>query len=175
MAAITEFTRYDLNRSRARSMMRFRNAVGFLYPVGTLLKASDGATVHIVDYANRLRYFTTGEQFLGMGFKWEDINIVDRSILNEYGPEGVDPADNLGNGCWGTAITDSDPLVLEGPEVSDGITNLPAAQTTSLSEIGGEVMKAPAAGGTDYMALLKKYGIFAGLGLFGLYLLLRKK
>jgi hypothetical protein len=103
MAAIVANTRYD-----------YRNAVpGIPYDTGTLLKAADGATVHIVDANYKLRAFKTAEDFLGMGFKWDDIISVDRSILRMYGPELTEGG--VGTGSWGTFISAAEPLVLDVP------------------------------------------------------------
>jgi hypothetical protein len=82
------------------------------YAPGTLLLEENGGragTVYVVDYQSKLRWFKTGDQFLGLGFKWDDIIRVPESVLLAYGAD----ADNKNV----RVISDSDPLLLVAPAV----------------------------------------------------------
>jgi hypothetical protein len=99
------------------------------YPAGTLLVEESGGragTVYVVDYQGKLRWFKTGEQFLGLGFKWEDIIKVPESVLIAYGAD----ADNKNV----RVISDSDPLLLVAPKTKT------VDKTTKLIVFGASIL-----------------------------------
>jgi hypothetical protein len=168
MAAIVFKTRYD-----------YRHASGDLpYGPGTLLKLVDGATVHIVDANYQLRTFTTGSQFESMGFQWGDIISVDRDVLNAYGLEMSNPGESVGNGSWGTPITESNPLVLQtaaGEPATDIVNNETAGSSDGISNSGQAAIVSPSKSASTGLSNKIKYGGIAVLTLLGLYFLFRKQ
>jgi len=113
----------------------YRAATGSLiYKPGTLLLKEGNQTVHVVDYRNKLRTFSSMEQFIALGFKNENVIRVPKEVMDQYGTEGIDPADGLGNGQWGTKITADDPYIPAGP------ASMAAPNNTKMYLIAGAVI-----------------------------------
>lgn len=112
MPVIVTGTRYDYNKIGS-----YRKATGDLpYPAGTLLQAEDGNTCHVVDAYNKLRWIPDSATFESLGFDWNKIIRVPRSVMDLYASPEEITSPNVAWTKWGTKITDADPLILTSPD-----------------------------------------------------------
>jgi hypothetical protein len=155
MAALMFNTRYA---------SKYRNADPG-YPVGTLMKLADIATVYVLDYRKKLRWFKTGDDFLALGFHWSDIVTVPENILQSYDVRDV-------NGTYGTVITGDNPPLLSAPaSVSPEAGNLALTNNTSDLSVTPTEQIAGIPKGT-----VKKYGnVLLFVAFLGAAFLLYKK